>query len=153
MKIEEIRRSRLAILCDTRGGVRAVAHAAGLNWQALDQVLKCTLLPAKADGTREPKSLGADAARKIEQAFDLGDGWFDWPFYAVDFKAWQALDEVQQAYVQGQLQMAIDNALKLKPGEVQHRATNAQKARFAELTGQPQDTPAPQPVKRVRRTA
>jgi len=118
----EIRRRRLAELCATEGGVQAVAAVAGMNWQALDQILKKVLLPAKADGTRTPKSLGDDAARKLEDAFDLGRGWFDWPFEGVDFKKWTALNEFQRAMVQGRMVAAIEEALAKHP-KVLHQVT------------------------------
>lgn len=72
----ERRRRKLADLCAERGIVK-VAERAGLNWQSLDQIIKKTLLPPKKDGTRSVKNLGDDAARKIEQAESLGEGWFD----------------------------------------------------------------------------
>lgn len=48
-----------------------------MNWQTLDQVLKGTLLPPRADGSRSPRRLGHEASTKIEDAFELGRGWFD----------------------------------------------------------------------------
>lgn len=70
------RRRKLASLCDERG-LRAVAERAGLNYQSLEQIIKGVLLPPKQDGTRSPRKLGDDAARKIEEAEGLGLGWFD----------------------------------------------------------------------------
>lgn len=117
----EIRRRRLAELCADNGGVRVVAEAAGMNWQSLDQILKKVLLPAKADGSRTPRTLGDDAARKLEEVYGLGRGWFDWPFEHVDFKLWAALDEMQRAAVQGRLEGAIRDILqKKKPKVLDH---------------------------------
>lgn len=75
--VSERRRRKLISLAEQRGGVAAVARAAGLSPAALDQVVKGTLLPAKADGTRNAKSLGDPSARAIERALDLAYGWFD----------------------------------------------------------------------------
>lgn len=74
--ISERRLRKLKALVDTRG-LSAIADAAGLSAAALDQVLKGTLMKAKRDGTRSAKSLGDASARKIEDALDLGRGWFD----------------------------------------------------------------------------
>jgi SOS-response transcriptional repressor LexA len=60
-----------------RGGVAFVAELAGLSANTLDQVLKGALLPPKMDGTRSPRTLGDNAASAIEDAFELGRGWFD----------------------------------------------------------------------------
>jgi hypothetical protein len=72
----ERRRRKLTDLCAQRG-ITKVAENAGLNWASLDQIIKKTLLPPKKDGTRSIKNLGDDAARKIERAEGLGEGWFD----------------------------------------------------------------------------
>jgi len=72
----ERRRRKLAELCAQKG-LHQVAENAGLNWASLDQIIKKTLLPPKKDGTRSVKNLGDDAARKIEHAENLGEGWFD----------------------------------------------------------------------------
>ena len=58
-------------------GRDVIADKAGVNAQSLDQILKGVLLPPKADGSRSPRSLGDAAARAIEDAFNLGRGWFD----------------------------------------------------------------------------
>lgn len=124
----EIRLRRLEQLCEREGGIRAVAEKAEMNWQALDQVLKRVLLPPKADKTRSPRALGDDAARKLEETFDLGEGWFDWPFEGVDFKKWAALDPFQRAYVQGQLNSIIAQAAKTKmPAAVKRQAVSNKK--------------------------
>ncbi len=70
------RKRKLIELCDRRGRA-VVAERAGLSSVALEQIIKGVLLPTKADGTRSPKSLGDKAARAIERAFSLGEGWFD----------------------------------------------------------------------------
>jgi hypothetical protein len=108
---DETRLRRLRALCVEHGGVKAVAEAAGLKWPNLDQVLKGTLLPERADGVRRPKSLGDESARAIEKAYDLGHGWFDWPFDAVDFKAYAKLNPIDQGYVQARMMAAIEERL------------------------------------------
>jgi hypothetical protein len=114
----EIRRRRLVELCNQEGGVRVVADKAKMNWQALDQIIKKVLLPQKADGTRSPRTLGDDTARKLEEVFDLGRGWFDWPFEHVDFRLWESLDENQRAAVQGRLDAAMREVLQKKRPKV-----------------------------------
>lgn len=74
--ISERRRRKLQGLVDKRG-LAKIADAAGLSAAALDQVLKGTLMKPKLDGTRSAKSLGDLSARKIEDALELGRGWFD----------------------------------------------------------------------------
>lgn len=72
----ERRRKKLETFCNERG-LKAVAEAAGLNWQYIDQAIKKTLLPAKKDGTRGYRKMSDEAFEKIEDAFKLGRGWFD----------------------------------------------------------------------------
>jgi SOS-response transcriptional repressor LexA len=72
----ERRRMKLETFCKERG-LKAVAEAAGLNWQYIDQAIKKTLLPAKKDGTRGYRKMSDVAFEKIEDAFNLGRGWFD----------------------------------------------------------------------------
>ncbi len=72
----ERRRRKLAELCAQRG-LKPVAMRAGLSPATLDQIIKGVLLPPKRDGSRTPRSLGDEAARKIEDAESLGRGWFD----------------------------------------------------------------------------
>lgn len=74
----ERRRRKLAELCEQKG-LRAVAARAGVSAGSLDQIIKGVLLPPKKDGSRSPRSLGDDAARRIEDAERLGRGWFDEP--------------------------------------------------------------------------
>lgn len=74
----ERRRKKLADLCAQRG-LKKVAERAGLSAASLDQIIKGVLLPPRKDGTRNPRNLGDDAARKIEDAEGLGLGWFDEP--------------------------------------------------------------------------
>jgi hypothetical protein len=74
----ERRRRKLALLCEKHGR-DFVAQKSGTNQFALEQVIKGVLLPAKKDGTRSPRNLGDAAARAIEVALDLGEGWFDAP--------------------------------------------------------------------------
>jgi hypothetical protein len=105
---DEIRKRRLEAVCKTNGGVKAVADLAGLKWEGLDQILKGTLLPLKADGTRAPRGVGDPAARAIEDAFELGRGWFDWPLDAVDYIKYWVLSPEQRGYVQIKMQQFID---------------------------------------------
>lgn len=72
----ERRRRKLVALCDEHD-VSVVAERAKLNPDTLMQVIKGVLLPARRDGKRSARSLGNDAAKKIEDAFGLGRGWFD----------------------------------------------------------------------------
>ena len=72
----ERRRMKLETFCNERG-LKAVAEAAGLNWQYIDQAIKKTLLPAKKNGTRGHRKMSDEAFEKIEDAFNLGRGWFD----------------------------------------------------------------------------
>lgn len=74
----ERRRKKLTQLCEQRG-LKAVAERSGVSAAALDQIIKGVLLPPKKDGSRSPRSLGDEAARKIEDAEGLGRGWFDEP--------------------------------------------------------------------------
>lgn len=69
------RKRKLTELCQAKG-IKKVAERAGLNHATLDQIIKGVLLPPKKDGSRRPRSLGDDAARKIEDAEGLGLGWF-----------------------------------------------------------------------------
>ena len=73
------RRRKLRALCTlpghdapTAAGIKRIAAGAGLNWQALDQVLKQVKRPSGHERT-----LGDDAAQAIESALNLGRGWFD----------------------------------------------------------------------------
>ena len=72
----ERRKRKLTAMCDSHGS-KAVASKAGLNPFTLEQIMKGVLLEAKADGTRSVRSLGDRAARTIEKAYDLPEGWFD----------------------------------------------------------------------------
>lgn len=75
---KERRKRRLKWLSEQHT-LLAVAAKAGVNYASLDQVLKGTLLPPKADGSRSPRSLGDPSAHAIEDAYALGRGWFDLP--------------------------------------------------------------------------
>jgi hypothetical protein len=134
---DEIRLQRLRQLCrETDGGVRAVAKKADLNWQTLDQIIKRVPLPPKADGTASPRNVGSALARQIEDKFELGEGWFDWPFEGVDFKQWKALNEAQRIYVQGRLGEAVRDAAKIA------RSDDALDARLIVPNGEPAPTPS-----------
>jgi SOS-response transcriptional repressor LexA len=72
----ERRRRKLEAFCNEKG-LKAVADAVGLNWQYIDQAIKKTLLPVKKDGTRGYRKMSDEAFEKIEDAYQLGRGWFD----------------------------------------------------------------------------
>jgi SOS-response transcriptional repressor LexA len=74
----ERRRRKLTALCEERG-LKNVAARSEVSAASLDQIIKGVLLPPKKDGSRSPRNLGDDAARKIEDAESLGRGWFDLP--------------------------------------------------------------------------
>lgn len=109
---DEIRRRRLKQVCEKNGGVRQVALDAGLRWETLDQILKGTLLPAKQDNTRAPRAVGDAVARTIEDTYDLGVGWFDWPLDVVDFKRYWALSPEDRVYAQARMMHAIEEREK-----------------------------------------
>lgn len=79
METKDARRTRkLGLLIDaTAGGLDAIAIKAEVHPQYLKQIVKGVLLPPKRDGTRSPRALGDAAAEKIEDAYELGRGWFD----------------------------------------------------------------------------
>lgn len=78
METKGARRLRkLTWLCNEHGGAETVAAESGVSEEYLGQILKGVLLPAKADGSRSARILGDAAARKIEAAYRLGNGWFD----------------------------------------------------------------------------
>lgn len=68
----ERRKRKLAALVK-QYGLAGVAEKSGLNAAALDQVLK----GVKPKLMKQPKALGNRAARAIEVAYKLGEGWFD----------------------------------------------------------------------------
>jgi len=72
----ERRRRKLTALCKQRG-LDTIAENAQVSPDALDQVIKGTLLPVKKDGTRNMKGLGDENARAIEKGEGLPVGWFD----------------------------------------------------------------------------
>lgn len=76
--LAERRRASLEIFCQ-KHGIREVAEASGLNWQYIDQAIKKTLLPPKKDGSRSYRKMSDEAFAKIEDAYQLGRGYFDWP--------------------------------------------------------------------------
>lgn len=78
METKSDRRLRkLRQLADQHGGLRAIADKAKVSAASLDQIVKGVPLPPKKDGSRSPRSLGDSAAHAIEDAFQLGRGWFD----------------------------------------------------------------------------
>ena len=102
--VSDVRKRKLAQLCQEKGGVRAVAAAAGLNYQSLDLVLKSV----QGTGMKRAKSLGDDSARAIEKAYSLGAGWLDWPLGRVDHRRYWALSEADRAYAEAKMMAAIE---------------------------------------------
>jgi hypothetical protein len=73
----ERRLRKLKLLCSTHG-LANVAGKAGLKPVYLEQIIKGVKLPPKKeDGSRSERALGDSAARAIEEAYQLGRGWFD----------------------------------------------------------------------------
>jgi hypothetical protein len=109
---DEVRRRRLERLCkETLGGLVTVAQNAGQSWAALDQILKRVELPPKKDGTRSAKALGDAAARSIESAHGLPEGWLDWPLDAVDYSKYAKLSDIDKGAVQARMMDAIANLI------------------------------------------
>ena len=77
METKATRRLRKLQEIADKHGADTVAVRAGLSPAYLRQIIKGTKLPAKKDGTREPRMLGDAAARSIESAYGLPVGWFD----------------------------------------------------------------------------
>ena len=78
----ERRKRKLADLAQrfaAQGGLTHLAIQADVNPAYLDQISKGVLLKPKKDGTRSPRQVGDELARKLEDAFKLGTGWFDAP--------------------------------------------------------------------------
>lgn len=92
---EDRRRRKLEALIKSHG-VEEVAAQAGLSAAYLDQIIKRVLLPKKADGTRSPRALADDAARRIERGLGLAVGWMDWPFDSFDAVTYYSLSEKEQ---------------------------------------------------------
>lgn len=109
---DQRRLRRLKQITEEKGGVKAVAQAAGIGWQSLDQILKGTPLPEKQDGTRSQRALGDPAAEAIEDAYKLGRGWFDWPLDFVDHRAYWALLPEQRAIAEDAMRREIDRLSK-----------------------------------------
>lgn len=73
----ERRLRKLRLLCQAHG-LAEVAARSGQSEASLDQILKGVKLPPKkGDGSRSERALGDTAARAIEDAYELGRGWFD----------------------------------------------------------------------------
>lgn len=72
----ERRKRKLAELCEIHG-ITDVAKVAKLSPVYVEQILKGVKLPEKGDGSRSERALGETAARAIEEAYELGRGWFD----------------------------------------------------------------------------
>lgn len=111
---DEVRRRRLVQLSGLiAGGLVAIAEKAQVSAQNLDHVIK----RRRQSGTRRASEdkplvqLGDKIARRIEAAYGLGEGWFDWPFERVDFASYAALDADQRLIVQGRMIAAIEQAV------------------------------------------
>jgi hypothetical protein len=111
---DTVRRHRLVLLAAAAGGLQKLADlpAKKQSWAALDQVIKRTPLPAKADGSISQKSLGDRAARDLELATGHAPGWLDWPLDGVDFDKYSNLTEAQQNQLQGRMSLEMDQMLK-----------------------------------------
>lgn len=94
----ERRYRKLIGLCEKHGGYACVAAAAGLNPASLDQIIKKVLLPPKKDGSQSPRSLGDPAAHAIEDAFNLGRGWFDTDDQAAQVEVKMSVAEPPPSY-------------------------------------------------------
>lgn len=105
---DERRKRRLQQLAREKGGIRKIAEDAGVRWETLDQIIKSVELPEKKDGTRSARSVGDKLAETIEDAYDLGRGWFDWPFEFVDHKAFWGLSEPQRVIAQERFRQEIE---------------------------------------------
>lgn len=114
---EEVRRRRLAQLIGlVDGGLDGISAKAKVSARNLDHFLKRRKQSTvRADGSQPVVGLGDKVARQIEEAFSLGAGWLDWPFEGVDFAAYNALDGVQRAIVQGRMIAALEEAAKHQP--------------------------------------
>lgn len=100
--MDDRRRRKLRALCEEHG-IKRLAAKAGVSWANLDQIIKEVV----GTGMENPKSLSTATARKIEDAYDLGRGWFDWPFDGVDHQRYYSLSATDQAIVQGEMKHAI----------------------------------------------
>lgn len=71
--IEEIRRTKLAILRDEAGGVRKLADAVGVSEAQMSQWLN-----GSADSkSGKPRGMRSDSVRRIEAAMKKPEGWLD----------------------------------------------------------------------------
>lgn len=106
---DEVRRRRLSrLIAKTEGGLKGVAQRAGLSAQALGQLLKITHLPKKKTSDEQSrKCMGNPAARALERAYELLEGWMDWPLEAVDYEVYQALSDFNKATAQARFMQAI----------------------------------------------
>lgn len=69
--IEEIRRTKLAILRDEAGGVRKLADAVGVSEAQMSQWLN-----GSADSkSGKPRGMRSDSVRRIEAAMKKPEGW------------------------------------------------------------------------------
>lgn len=124
---DERRKRKLKWLCASEGrSIESVAEVADVSPEAIDQIIKGTLLPKKKDGTQSARNLGDPVARKIELALNLGRGWFDaddlaWPFPKIERKRFEDLEPDQRIEIQGVVRDRIESF------ETAH-STNAKKA-------------------------
>jgi hypothetical protein len=108
----EVRRRRLMQLAaEVDGGLKAIAAAAEVSAQNLDHIIKRRRQSKpRADGSQPLVAMGDQLARDIERAAGKPPGWLDWPFEHVPFEAFAALNQFQQAAVEGQMMAAIKEA-------------------------------------------
>lgn len=150
-KDERRRRKLQQLVAGVTGGLEAIAVRSETSPQYLQQIIKGVLLPPKKDGTRSPRSLGDAAAEAIEDAFELGRGWFDsdrplpeleplklgeraakpypskdWPFTAFTQEEFAQLDIQQRGLVESMILQFIKT--REPPAKHQAPANNTTKA-------------------------
>jgi len=103
METNEDRRRRKLEALIKHHGAETVASEAGLSAAYLNQIVKRVLLPKKADGTRSPRALADDAARRIERGLGLATGWMDWPFDGFDLVAYYSLTAKEQGELEAKM--------------------------------------------------
>ncbi|HCY17159.1 MAG TPA: hypothetical protein DHV21_14495 [Curvibacter sp.] len=149
---DERRRRKLQLLvAGVTGGLETISVRSETSPQYLQQIIKGVLLPPKKDGTRSPRSLGDAAAEAIEDAFDLGRGWFDsdrplptveppkiaeraprpypskdWPFTEFTQEEYALLDTQQKGLVESMIVQFIKT--REPPAKHQPPANNTTKA-------------------------
>lgn len=84
-------------------GADQIAAKAELSADYLDQIVKKRLLPKKADGSRSPRTLAEEAARKIERGLGLAVGWLDWPLDGVPLTSYYSLTERERGALEARI--------------------------------------------------